>query len=73
MSRARCVGRDPARRALPRVGRQAADTRSRQVHRIGADDFMKKPFSRPEVFTRIERLLDDDGIPRRVGMPAQTA
>ena len=32
---------------------------------IGADDFMKKPFSRAEVFGRIERLLDDDLMPRR--------
>ena len=33
--------------------------------RIGADDFMKKPFSRMEVFARIERLLDTDLVPRR--------
>jgi len=32
---------------------------------IGADDFMKKPFSRAEVFARIGRLLDDECIPRR--------
>jgi DNA-binding response OmpR family regulator len=34
--------------------------------RIGADDFMKKPFSRFEVFARIERLLDSEMIPRRI-------
>jgi twitching motility two-component system response regulator PilH len=34
--------------------------------RIGADDFMKKPFSRFEVFARIERLLDAEMIPRRI-------
>jgi twitching motility two-component system response regulator PilH len=32
---------------------------------IGADDFMKKPFSRQEVFARIERLLDENGVPHR--------
>jgi CheY-like chemotaxis protein len=35
------------------------------VQRIGADDFMKKPFSRAELFTRIEKLLDKDFIPVR--------
>lgn len=28
------------------------------VQRIGANDFMKKPFSRAEVFTRVERVLN---------------
>lgn len=28
------------------------------VRRIGADDFMRKPCSRAEVFSRVERLLD---------------
>ena len=27
------------------------------AQKIGADDFMKKPFSRPEVFARVDRLL----------------
>lgn len=33
--------------------------------RIPADDFMKKPFSRLEVFARIEGLLDQHLVPRR--------
>lgn len=35
------------------------------VQRIGADDFMKKPFSRAELFTRLEKLLNEDFIPVR--------
>ena len=35
------------------------------AQRIGADDFMKKPFSRAEVFSRIEKLLDISLMPRR--------
>lgn len=33
--------------------------------RIPADDFMKKPFSRQEVFARIAGLLDERMVPRR--------
>lgn len=32
--------------------------------KIGADDFMKKPFKRGDMFKRIEPLLDEDRIPR---------
>jgi twitching motility two-component system response regulator PilH len=43
------------------------------VHRIGADDFMKKPFARAEVFARIERLLDAQCVPRRLPSQPQAA
>lgn len=35
------------------------------LKRIGADDFMKKPFGRAEVFTRIERLVSEGDLPPR--------
>jgi DNA-binding response OmpR family regulator len=41
--------------------------------RIGADDFMKKPFSRFEVFARIERLLDSNMVPRRIASSSDDA
>jgi len=40
------------------------------AQRIGADDFLKKPFPRAELFAKITRLLDADRIPKR---PAQAA
>ena len=63
----RTLRRDPATRDIPVImisGNQQA-TEQFYVQRIGADDFMKKPFSRAEVFARIERLLDAEGVPRR--------
>ena len=64
----RALRRDPDTKDIPIImisGNEQA-TEEFYVHRIGADDFMKKPFSRGEVFARIERLLDDQGVPRRV-------
>jgi DNA-binding response OmpR family regulator len=40
------------------------------VQRIGADDFMKKPFSRAEVFARVEKLIDAGGSLRRPSLRA---
>jgi DNA-binding response OmpR family regulator len=64
----RALRRDPETKDIPIImisGNEQA-TEEFYVHRIGADDFMKKPFSRGEVFARIERLLDDQGVPRRI-------
>ena len=43
-----------------------AGTKAEQFYaqRIGADDFMKKPFSRSEVFLRVEKLLGPDRVPK---------
>jgi DNA-binding response OmpR family regulator len=64
----RKMRRDPRTQDIPIVmisGNEAA-TEQFYANRIGADDFMKKPFARSEVFARIERLLDIDNIPRRI-------
>ena len=69
----RVLRRDPLTKHIPIImisGNEQA-TEEFYVHRIGADDFMKKPFARAEVFARIERLMDETGTPRRVNMPAE--
>jgi twitching motility two-component system response regulator PilH len=67
----RMLRRDPATREIPVVMISGNEQATEQFYaqRIGADDFMKKPFSRFEVFARIERLLDADRVPKR---PAPT-
>lgn len=63
----RQLRRDPITRDIPIImisGNEQA-TEEFYVQRIGADDFMKKPFSRAEVFVRIERLLDERNQPKR--------
>lgn len=65
----RIMRRDPLTRHIPVIvisGNEQA-TEQFYANRIGADDFMKKPFSRSEIFARIERLLDAEQIPRRIG------
>ncbi|MEC5396896.1 response regulator [Uliginosibacterium sp. H1] len=63
----RLMRRDPLTRNIPIVMMSGNEQATEQFFgtRIGADDFMKKPFSRLEVFARIERLLDSDLMPRR--------
>jgi twitching motility two-component system response regulator PilH len=63
----RAIRRDPLTRDTPVIMMSGNEQAMEQFFgtRIGADDFMKKPFSRHEVFFRIERLLDEDLIPRR--------
>jgi len=63
----RAIRRDPQTRETPVIMMSGNEQAMEQFFgtRIGADDFMKKPFSRHEVFFHVERLLDADGVPRR--------
>ena len=63
----RQLRKDPATREIPVIMISGNEQATEQFYaqRIGADDFMKKPFSRSEVFARIERLLDSDLTPKR--------
>lgn len=34
--------------------------------RVDADGFIKKPFTRSEIFTRVEKMLNQDRVPKRL-------
>ena len=63
----RALRRDEATRAIPiiMISGNAQATEQFYVRRIGADDFMKKPFGRAEVFTRIQQLVEAGRLPPR--------
>jgi len=67
----RQLRRDPVTREIPIIMISGNEQATEQFYaqRIGADDFMKKPFSRSEVFARIERLLDAEQVPKRPAPP----
>ena len=44
-----------------------ATTNASYVRRIGADDFMKKPCTRADIFSRLERWLHSKHVPRKAG------
>ena len=71
----RTLRRDPVTKEVPiiMISGNAQATEQFYVQRIGADDFMKKPFSRAEVFMRIEALLDAENIPRHGSKPGTRA
>jgi twitching motility two-component system response regulator PilH len=63
----RMLRREDATKDIPIIMISGNEQATEQFYaqKIGADDFMKKPFSRAEVFTRIEKLLDSNKILRR--------
>lgn len=62
----RRLRRDPVTRTVPVIMISGNELATEQFYaqRIGADDFMKKPFSRSEVFLRVEKLLGPDRVPK---------
>jgi DNA-binding response OmpR family regulator len=69
----RSIRRLPAMKDVPVImisGNESA-TEQFYVQRIGANDFMKKPFSRAEVFVRVDRLLNL--VPTVMKMPKDSA
>jgi twitching motility two-component system response regulator PilH len=73
----RLIRKNPAYQHIPVIMISGNEHAIEQfyVNRIGADDFMKKPFSRFEIFARVENLLDDGLVPRRKSSnaPAQAS
>ncbi len=63
----RQLRRDPVTRDTPiiMISGNVQATEQFYVRRIGADDFMKKPFGRAEVFSRIGRLVEQGRLPER--------
>lgn len=61
----RLLRRDPLTQATPVImmSGNVQATEQFYVQRIGADDFMKKPFSRAELFGRIEQLVERGRLP----------
>lgn len=62
----RLMRRNPETRHIPVIMISGNEQATEQFYarRIGADDFMKKPFSRFEVFARIENLIENNKLRR---------
>jgi DNA-binding response OmpR family regulator len=69
----RRMRRDPRTQRIPVIiisGTEQAIGRS-YAKRIGADDFMKKPFSRRDLFIHIEMLIVEERLPRLDAAPGK--
>ncbi|HRQ66034.1 MAG TPA: response regulator [Xanthomonadaceae bacterium] len=71
----RALRREPITRDIPiiMISGNAQATEQFYAQRIGADDFMKKPFGRAEVFSRIEQLVQSGRLRGRNGGDAPVA
>ena len=63
----RALRRDERTRGIPivMISGNLQATEQFYVQRFGADDFMKKPFGRAEVFERIRQLVESGRLPAR--------
>ena len=63
----RALRRDETTRNIPivMISGNLQATEQFYVQRFGADDFMKKPFGRAEVFSRIQQLVISERLPER--------
>jgi twitching motility two-component system response regulator PilH len=68
----RNLRREPRTARVPVIMMSGNEQATEQFYaqKIGADDFMKKPFSRPEVLARVERVLRRE--PRAASGPTPT-
>ncbi len=64
----RAMRRDPVTQAIPIIMISSNEQATEQFFgsKIGADDFLKKPFTRNEVYQHMANLLDINNVPRRI-------
>ena len=69
----RQLRRDPATKGVPiiMISGNVQATEQFYVQRIGADDFMRKPFGRSDVFSRVQRLVENGRLPAHAAPPAE--
>ena len=69
----RQLRRDPATKDVPiiMISGNVQATEQFYVQRIGADDFMRKPFGRSDVFSRVQRLVENGRLPSHAAPRAE--
>jgi len=69
----RQLRRDPATKNVPiiMISGNVQATEQFYVQRIGADDFMRKPFGRADVFSRVQKLVANGRLPSHAAPSAE--